>query len=69
MGVAASIGLVLYFVAATVCHLRLGDVKCLVPAAFMLTVAAGALAMRILTRATPQRMEQSVLHLNAASFS
>ncbi len=53
MGVAASIGLVLYFVGATVSHLRVGDVKGIGPAAFMLVVAAGALAMRILTRGTP----------------
>src|SRR5260370_21120160 len=54
VGVAASIGLVLYFVAATESHLRVGDVKGIGPAAFMLTVAAGALAMRILTLGTPQ---------------
>jgi hypothetical protein len=48
-GVAASIGLVLYFVGATVSHLRVGDVKGVGPAAFMLAVAVGALAMRILT--------------------
>ncbi len=54
MGVAASIGLVLYFVGATVSHLRVGDVKGIGPAAFMLVVAAGALAMRILTRGTPK---------------
>jgi uncharacterized membrane protein YphA (DoxX/SURF4 family) len=54
MGVAASVGLVLYFVGATVSHLRVSDVKGIGPAAFMLTVAAGALAMRILTLRTPQ---------------
>ncbi len=54
MGVAASIGLVLYFVGATVSHLRVGDVKGIGPAGFMLAVAAGALAMRTLTRGTPQ---------------
>jgi hypothetical protein len=54
MGVAAGIGLVLYFVGATVSHLRVGDVKGMGPAAFMLAVAAGALAMRILTMGTPQ---------------
>ena len=52
MGVAKSIGLVLYFVGATVSHLRVGDVKGIEPAAFMLAVAAGALAMRILTLGT-----------------
>jgi hypothetical protein len=54
MGVAASIGLVLYFVGATVSHLRVSDVKGLGPAVFMLAVAAGALAMRILTLGTRQ---------------
>jgi hypothetical protein len=54
MGVAASIGLVLYFVGATVSHLRVGDVKGIGPASFMLAVAAGALAMRILTLGTPR---------------
>jgi hypothetical protein len=49
MGVAASIGLVLYFVCAAVSHLRVGDVKGIGPAAFMLAMAAGALALRILT--------------------
>jgi len=53
IGVAAGIGLVLYFVAATVSHLRVGDVKGIGPAAFMLALAAGALALRILTLGTP----------------
>jgi uncharacterized membrane protein YphA (DoxX/SURF4 family) len=54
LGVAAGIGLVLYFVGATVSHLRVGDVKGIGPAVFMLALAAGALALRILTRGTPQ---------------
>ena len=49
LGVAGAIGLVLYFVGAIVSHLRVGDVKGIRPAAFMLAVAAGALAMRIMT--------------------
>jgi len=49
LGVAAGIGLVLYFVGAIVSHRRVGDVKGIGPAAFMLVVAAGALTMRILT--------------------
>jgi len=49
LGVAAGIGLVVYFVGAIVSHLRVGDVKGMGPAAFMLVVASGALAMRILT--------------------
>jgi len=49
LGVAAAIGLVLYFVGAVVSHLRVGDVKGVGPAAFLLVLAAGALALRILT--------------------
>ena len=49
VGVAAGIGLVLYFVGATVSHLRVGDVKGIGPAAFILVVAAAALALRVLT--------------------
>jgi len=49
LGVAAGIGLVTYFVGASVSHLRVGDVKGIGPAAFMLAVAAAALALRLLT--------------------
>jgi DoxX-like family len=49
LGVAAGIGLVLYFVGAIVSHLRVGDFKGIGSASFMLVVAAGAVAMRILT--------------------
>ena len=49
LGMAAGIGLVIYFVGASVSHLRVGDVKGIGPAAFMLVVAAAALALRILT--------------------
>jgi hypothetical protein len=49
LGVAGGIGLVLYFVGASVSHLRVGDVKGIGPAAFILAVAAAALALRILT--------------------
>jgi hypothetical protein len=49
LGVAAGIGLVLYFVGASVSHLRVGDVKGIGAAAFLLAVAVGALALRILT--------------------
>lgn len=48
-GVAAGIGLVLYFVGAIVSHLRVGDIKGIGSAAFMLMLAAGALAFRVLT--------------------
>jgi hypothetical protein len=46
IGIAAGIGLVLYFVGAIVSHLRVGDIKGLGSAAFMLLLAAGALALR-----------------------
>ena len=49
MGVAAGIGLVIYFVGAVISHLRAGDIKGMGPAVFMLMVAAGALALRVLT--------------------
>jgi DoxX-like protein len=49
LGVAGGIGLVLYFVGAVVAHLRVGDFKGIGSAAFMLVVAVGALALRILT--------------------
>jgi len=46
IGIAAGIGLVLYFVGAIVAHLRVGDVKGIGSAAFMLVLAAAALALR-----------------------
>jgi hypothetical protein len=49
VGVAAGVGVVLYFVGASVSHLLVGDVKGIGPAAFILVVAAAALALRILT--------------------
>jgi len=49
LGVAAGIGLVLYFVGAVVSHLRVGDFKGIGPATFMLVVGAGALVLRVLT--------------------
>ena len=51
IGIAAGIGLVLYFVGAVVSHLRVGDIKGIGSAAFMLLLAAGALALRVLTPA------------------
>jgi hypothetical protein len=48
LGVAAGVGLVLYFVGAIAAHLRVDDVKGMGPAAFMLVLAAGALTMRLL---------------------
>src|ERR1700738_4467661 len=49
LGVAAGIGLVLYFVGAVVSHLRVGDFKGIGPATFMLVVGAGALVLRVRT--------------------
>jgi DoxX-like family len=49
LGVAAGIGLVVYFLGAVIAHLRVGDFKGIGPAAFMLAAAAGALALRIFT--------------------
>ena len=49
IGIAAGIGLVLYFVGAIVSHLRVGDVKGIGSAAFMLVLAAGTLTLRVLT--------------------
>lgn len=48
-GLLAGIGLVLYFIGAVVAHLRVGDIKGIGPAAFMLVLAAGVLAVRIVT--------------------
>ena len=52
VGVAAAIGLVIYFVGAVASHLRVGDVKGMGPAVFMLIAAGGALALRVLTNRT-----------------
>ena len=49
LGVAAGIGLVLYFVGAIVSHLRVGDFKGVGSAVFMLVLAAGVLILRVLT--------------------
>ena len=49
IGIAAGIGLVLYFVGAVVSHLCVGDIKGIGSAAFMLVLAAGALTLHILT--------------------
>ena len=49
LGMAGAIGLVIYFAGAVISHLRVGDSKGIGPAAFMLVLAAGALALRIVT--------------------
>jgi hypothetical protein len=48
VGIAAAAGLTVYFVGAAVAHLRVGDVKGIGPAAFMLSLSAASLATRIL---------------------
>ena len=53
LGVGAAIGLVLYFLGAVLSHLRVGDVKGVGPAAFLLTLSVGALCLRLLTHTTP----------------
>ena len=53
LGVLAGIGLLLYFLCAVLSHLRVGDVKGIGPAAFLLTLSAGALYLRLLANATP----------------
>jgi uncharacterized membrane protein YphA (DoxX/SURF4 family) len=50
IGIAAGIGLVVYFVGAVVSHLRVGDIKGIGSAVFMLVLAAGALVLRLLTK-------------------
>lgn len=47
LGIAAGIGLELYFFGAIVSHLRAGDGKNVGPAVFMLVFAAAVLALRV----------------------
>jgi len=49
LGLAAAVGLVLYFVGAVVAHLRVGDVKGIGPAAFLVVLSVAALVFRVLT--------------------
>jgi hypothetical protein len=48
IGIAAGIGVVLYFIGAVAAHLRVGDYK-IMPATIILVLAAAALAGRLLT--------------------
>ena len=48
LGVAAAVGLVIYFLGAIGFHLRAGDARGIGPAFFMLVISAAALALRIL---------------------
>lgn len=47
LGVAAAAGVVVYFVGAVASHLRVGDVRGVGPAAFLLALSVGALALGI----------------------
>ncbi|HTS62290.1 MAG TPA: DoxX family protein [Candidatus Acidoferrales bacterium] len=49
LGLAAGIGLVIYFVGAIVSHLRVGDRNGIGPAAFLLTVSVAAVVLRALS--------------------
>jgi hypothetical protein len=49
LGAAAGVSLVIYFVGAIVAHLRVGDVKGLGPATFLLFAVGAALVLRLLT--------------------
>ena len=48
LGMAGAVGLLLYFVGAIASHVYVSDIKGIGPAAFLLVVAAAALATRIL---------------------
>jgi len=50
LGIAAGVGLIVYFLGAVVSHLRVGDVKGIGPAAFMLILAIAACVLRFLAR-------------------
>ena len=52
LGVAAGIGLVAYFAGAILSHVRVGDVKGIGPAAFMLTISVAALVLRVMAHKT-----------------
>lgn len=52
LGIAAGIGLVIYFAGAIVSHVRVADEKGIGPSAFMLIMSVAALALRILSHRT-----------------
>ena len=52
LGVAAGVGLVIYFVGAIASHLRVSDVKGIGPATMLLMMSAATLCLRILTHKT-----------------
>jgi hypothetical protein len=53
LGLAASVGLVVYFVGATLGHVRVGDFRGLGPAAFMLFLSGACLVLRVLSTPKP----------------
>jgi uncharacterized membrane protein YphA (DoxX/SURF4 family) len=48
LGIAAAIGLVIYFLGAVVSHVRVSDIRGIGPAAMLLTMSAAALILRVL---------------------
>jgi hypothetical protein len=52
LGMAAGIGLVVYFVGAIVSHVRVGDGNGIGPAAFMLIISVAALVLLVLAHKT-----------------
>jgi hypothetical protein len=52
LGIAAAIGLVIYFVGAVVSHLRVGDAKGIGPASFILAMSIAALILRLMVHKT-----------------
>ena len=49
LGVAAAAGLAIYFAGAVVSHLRVGDIKAIGAALFMLGMAVAAVALRVVS--------------------
>jgi hypothetical protein len=49
LGIAAAIGLVLYFIGAVGAHLRKGDLKGMPPAAVLLVIAVVTLVLRVIS--------------------
>jgi len=55
LGIAASVGVVIYFVGASISHLLAGDVAGIASPVFMLAIASLLLLMRVRTRARAPR--------------
>ena len=52
LGLAAGIGLMVYFVAAIVSHVRVGDLNGIGPAVFMLIISVAAVVLRAMSNQT-----------------